>query len=526
MMAANSPSPSALPAALPAALTAPAALRVLHVCSEVFPLLKTGGLADVTAALPPALATLGVDCRLLLPGFPAMWPGLTDLTAVVEFAPQFGQQLSQQISQQLGQQPGQTARLWRGRLASGIVCYLIDQAELYQRPGNPYQDERGQAYADNYRRFALLAKVAARLADAENAADPAWCAQILHCHDWHAALAPAYLKAQHMASGQRVAASVMTIHNLAYQGLFPRQVFGELGLPPQFNDMNGVEFYQQVSFLKAGLFFADKITTVSPTYASEIVQPEQGCGFDGLLRGRRIDLHGILNGVDPAIWHPGVDNALAQTYTRQALGGKAVCKAALQSATGLAQQADRPLFGVVSRLTEQKGLHLLLHGAPALLQQGGQLVLLGNGEPQLEAAFTELARQHPQQVALKLGFDESFAHQIMAASDVVCVPSRFEPCGLTQLYGLQYGSLPLVHRVGGLADTVTDSSLENLDDDSANGFVFAPFTQAAFDGAVRRAFALYRRPAAWGAVQQHAMAQDVSWQHAAKQYLALYQTLV
>ena len=512
-----------------------AAPAVLHVCSEVFPLLKTGGLADVTAALPPALQELGCDARLLLPGFPGVWNGLKQLQPVAEFAPRFGKDGS---------------RLWRGLMDNGIVCYLIDSPQHYQRAGNPYADERGQPYADNHVRFALLAVMALHLA---NGADPAWRPAVLHCHDWHAGLAPAYLRAHETGASilagnaggtgigaggvnKKLAGSVMTIHNLAYQGLFPRPLFAELGLPAQFNDMHGVEFYQQISYLKAGLVYADKITTVSPTYAREILGSEQGCGLDGLLRHRQNDLSGILNGVDPQIWHPRQDSLIAASYDAADLAGKARCKAALQQMCGLARgetvsaaesagksaPASGPLFGVVSRLTEQKGLHLLLAGLPEIIRQGGQVVVLGSGEPELEQAFAAAAATQPQSVAVRLGFDEAFAHQIMAGCDVIGVPSRFEPCGLTQLYGLQYGSLPLVHRVGGLADTVQDVALENLDDGSATGFVFSQFSQTAFDAAVRRAFALFKRPGEWRAVQAQAMRQDVGWQASAKAYLALY----
>lgn len=579
-----------VPATAPVMTTGPASAlpTVLHVCSEVYPLLKTGGLADVTAALPPALRELGCDARLLLPGFPTVWQGLQQLQRVAEFAPCFGTD---------------AVRLWRGQLENGIVCYLIDSPQHYQRPGNPYANDKHQPYADNHLRFALLGAMAVYLA---NGADPHWRPQVLHCHDWHAGLAPAYLRAHEMGAGiaaqmgathaqgnrtshekndgtsslrsteanngasqrRKLAGSVMTIHNLAYQGLFERHLFGQLGLPPQFNDMHGMEFYQQISYLKAGLFYADKISTVSPGYAREILGSEQGCGFDGLLRQRQHDLSGILNGVDPAVWHPQRDRLIAAPFEADNLAGKLHCRQALQQQCGLAQHAapvaaqaihasengvtpktpanagaqspagvagqkavataapgSGPLFGVVSRLTEQKGLHLLLAGLPQIIAQGGQVVVLGTGEPGLEQAFVAAAAAHPQSVAVRIGFDEAFAHQIIAGCDVVMVPSRFEPCGLTQLYGLQYGSLPLVHRVGGLADTVADSSLENLDDASATGFVFTEFSQTAFDAAVRRAFALFKRPALWHAVQQQAMQQDVGWQRAANAYLALYRSV-
>jgi starch synthase len=290
--------------------------------------------------------------------------------------------------------------------------------------------------------------------------------------------------------------------------------------------VNGVEFHGQVSFMKAGLYFADHITTVSPTYAREIQTPEQGCGLDGLLRSRAGEISGILNGVDEAVWNPAADAAIDSPFDAKKPAGKARCKAALQQSLGLSVQPDAPLFGVVSRLTEQKGLHLVLKVLDELLAQGGQLVVLGTGEAELEAAFLARAAANPQAVSVRIGYDEAYAHRIFAGTDVTLVPSRFEPCGLTQMYGLKYGSLPLVHGVGGLADTVVDCALEHLADGTANGFVFNAFNEHALARAVARAMALYRRPTEWRAVRQRAMQQDLGWDKAATQYLALYQHLV
>ncbi len=484
-------------------------LRVLHVCAEVFPLLKTGGLADVTGALPAALQQLDCQARIVVPGFPAFAHGLARQHLITELPPMFG---AERVRLVLGVLPG-----------NGIPVYMIDAPGLFDRPGNPYADASGQAYDDNDRRFALLCWVAVRLA---SGADPSWRPQVLHGHDWHAGLMPAYVRQAEWATGHKPAQTMFTVHNLAYQGVFPAHHFDGLGLPSNFFDMHGMEFHGQVSLLKAGLFYADKITTVSPSYAQEIQQPEQGCGLDGLLRSRSHDLHGILNGVDPAVWNSATDTALAVTYDSSNLQAKRTCKAALQRETGLRVQDEAPLFGIVTRLAEQKGLHLILAGLPALLERGGQLVLLGSGEPTLEGVFREVAAQYPESVAVQIGYDEAYAHRIMAGADVILVPSRYEPCGLTQLYGLRYGTLPLVRRVGGLADSVVDTSLENLGDDRATGFVFDAFDPDAYVRALRRAFALYARPQDWKQVQRCAMAQDFGWERSANQYLTLYRSLL
>ena len=316
------------------------------------------------------------------------------------------------------------------------------------------------------------------------------------------------------------------MHNLAYQGLFAAPLFAELGLPAEAYTQHGVEFHHQLSFMKAGLHYADRVTTVSPTYAREIRGHELGCGLDGVLRSRGTALSGILNGVDAAVWNPAGDGAIAQPYSPERMAGKAQCKAALQRECGLAVQDGAPLFTVVSRLTEQKGLHLVAEALSAIVERGGQLVVLGSGEAALEAAFARAAQAHPRQVALRQGYDEALAHRLFAASDVTLVPSRFEPCGLTQLYALKYGSLPLVRRTGGLADTVVDCTLEDLADGHATGLVFERFDVADLTRALRRAFALWLRPREWRAVRRQAMAQHFGWDTAAASYLALYHELV
>jgi starch synthase len=318
-------------------------------------------------------------------------------------------------------------------------------------------------------------------------------------------------------------ASVYTVHNLAYQGLFAAELFAELGLPSSAFSVDGLEYHGQVSFMKAGLSYADRITTVSPTYAREIQTPEQGCGLDGLLRARAGVLSGILNAVDESVWNPANDPLIAFAYDARKPAGKARCKAALQQELGLAVQRDTPLFGIVSRLTEQKGLHLVLAALDSMLARGAQVVLLGSGETALESALRDCAAAHPEAVSVRIGYDEKHAHRIFSASDVTLVPSRFEPCGLTQMYGLKYGSLPLVHRVGGLADTVVDCTLEDLAEGLANGFVFTDFNTAAFERAVARVFALYARRPEWNRVRARALRQALGWESAARHYVALYQ---
>jgi len=481
---------------------------VLHVAAEMFPLLKTGGLADVAGALPPAQSQLGADVRVVLPGFPAVLAGLTDIQPVASLGAAFG---------------AGDVRLERGVLQPhGVVVYVVRADQFYDRPGNPYLDAAHRPYADNDRRFALLGWTAARIA---TGADPAWRPRIVHAHDWHAGLAPAYLRAFERTGAPRVAA-VMTVHNLAYQGVFPAGQFGTLQLPPDFFAVDGVEFYGQVSFLKAGLFYADRITTVSPTYAREIQTQAQGAGLHGLLQTRTHDISGILNGVDYTVWGPAIDNAIASRYTAAKPAAKSKCKTALQDRMGLTRNDDALLFGVVSRLTEQKGLDLLLAAVPDIVHRGGQLVVLGTGDPALETGLKNAAAAHPGAVAVELGFDETLSHSIIAGSDVVMVPSRFEPCGLTQLYALAYGALPLVHRVGGLADTVVDCSLEDLADDAATGFVFDRFDRAGIVAAVRRAFALKARRTEWKTVVKRAMSQNFGWEAAAQRYADVYQQLL
>ncbi|MES2101663.1 MAG: glycogen synthase GlgA [Pseudomonadota bacterium] len=481
-------------------------MKVLHVGAEIFPLVKTGGLADVLGALPQALIGQGADVRLLLPGLPAIADAVLHQRDVCQIGSCFG---AARVTLRLGQMP-----------YSHVPVYVIDAPLLYRRPGSPYQASDGSEWPDNVQRFALLGWVGAQLA--AGALDPGWQPDVLHAHDWHAAMACAYVAAHPPAT----AATVFTVHNLAYQGLFPSGDFSLLGLSSRFMASTGLEYHQQLSFMKAGLKFADRVTTVSPTYAREIATHEFGFGLDGVIRSRGGDVSGVLNGVDGAVWDPSTDAGLAVPYSATALGGKVRCKAALQAELGLTVRADAPLFGVVSRLTSQKGLDLVLGALPALLKRGGQLALQGAGDPALEAAFVAAATAHLGEVAVRIGYDEAFAHRLIAGSDAILVPSRFEPCGLTQLYGLRYGTVPVVRRVGGLADTVIDTGDDALASEHATGFVFDAATPAALDGAIQRAIAAHAQPARWQRLMRRGMAQDFSWRGAARQYLALYAELV
>jgi starch synthase len=482
-------------------------MRVLHVTAELYPWVKSGGLGDVAAALPPALAALGVDTRLLLPGFSGFLDAFGDITDVARLLTPYAPE---------------RIRVARTRLpGTDRYAYLVDHPPFYDRPGNPYAAPDGSDWPDNHLRFGLFSWVAAALA---RGADRDWQPQILHCHDWHGALAPAYLAASPPRRERVITA--LTIHNLAYRGVFDAAVFPELALPPAFFSVDGVEFYGGVSFLKAGLFFADYLTTVSPTYAREIQTPDFGWGLDGLLRSRAAALTGILNGVDPQIWDPRHDRNLPRAYDiEDAETGKRAAKEALCRRLGLAERSNAPLYGVVSRLTPQKGLDLLLASLPDLVAGGGQLALLGSGDADLEQGFAEAARANVGRVAAEFGYDEELAHLIIGGADIVLVPSRFEPCGLTQLYALRYGALPLVRRVGGLADTVVDASAVTLADGSATGFAFDGLTPEALLEAIARAAGLMDQPPIWRQMIKRAMTRNFSWDAAARRYLSLYQSM-
>ncbi len=479
-------------------------LRILFATSECAPLVKTGGLGDVSAALPAALASFGIDVRILLPGYRQVLAQLPDRIEVARFAAS-------------ADFPG--SRLLRGETPSGVPLYLLDCPELYDRAGGPYQNQAGSDWSDNALRFGLLSRVAALLGNAATPLD--WQPDVVHCNDWQTGLAPAYLR---YLAGAR-AATLQTVHNLAYQGIFEPRMVTALGLPANCFTPDGVEYYGKLSFLKSGLQFADAITTVSPTYAEEIQSEALGFGLQGLLASRRDCLVGIVNGIDSGLWNPATDPLIACRYTAATLADKVINKRALRQRLGLARSPCVPLFAVVSRLTAQKGLDWLLEVAPRLLALPGQLVVLGSGEPQFERGFRALAHDHPEQVSATIGFDEALAHLIEAGADAFLMPSRFEPCGMNQMYSQRYGTPPIARATGGLADTVVDCSQATLADGSASGFFFREPSAAALLGAIERAARTWRDSASWRALQRNGMARDFGWERGARRYAAIYAQL-
>ncbi len=475
-------------------------MQVLSVASECQPLVKTGGLADVVGALPAALAEEGVAMRPLIPGYPSVLAALQSAEPVLSFVELFDG----------------PARLLDAS-GGGLSLFVLDAPHLYSRPGNPYTDPTGRDWPDNPERFAALAMVAARLGQGALAG---YTPDIVHGHDWQAGLAPAYL---HFAGGPRPG-TVMTIHNLAFQGQVPASLLDRLGLPPQAYAVEGVEYYQSIGFLKAGLWAADRITTVSPTYAREICTETGGMGIAGLLAARAGDVHGILNGIDTAAWDPGTDAMIASPFTANQLELRATNKDALQARFGLAPDGSM-LLGLVSRLTWQKGVDLLLQTLPDLLAAGLQLVVLGDGDLELRDRLEYAARLAPGRVGVQIGYDEALAHSIQAGSDALLVPSRFEPCGLTQLCALRYGAIPVVSRVGGLADSIIDANAAALSAGVATGVQFAPVTAEMLGGAIRRALELWRDRDTWVKLQNNAMAAEVGWGPSARRYAALYRSL-
>lgn len=473
-------------------------VRALSVASEVYPLIKTGGLADVAGALPAALLAEGIETRTLIPGYPAVLGALGRTEEVLA----------------LPTCHGGPARVLSGSVAD-LDLFVLDAPHLFARPGNPYVTPDGTDWPDNAFRFAALGRVAAAIGQG---AIPSFVPEVVHAHDWQAGLTHAFL---HYSERPRPG-TIMTVHNLAYQGKFPQQLLGEIGLPAHAFTMDGVEYYGGIGFLKAGLRFADRITTVSPTYAREIQEPDAGMGLDGLLRGRADVLSGILNGIDIAVWNPATDARIAQPFTAARLADRAVNKAALQSRFGLPLRPDACLLGVVSRLSWQKGLDLLADNLPLILSEGMQLVLLGSGEHDLQELYREAANAQPEQIGVIIGYDEDLAHLIQAGSDALVVPSRFEPCGLTQLCALRYGAVPIVAQVGGLADTVTDANDATLAEHIATGVQFAPVTPDQLADAIRRTHILFHDKPVWRQLQTTGMSADVSWRTPARHYAELY----
>jgi starch synthase len=467
-------------------------LKVLFAVSECAPFVKTGGLADVAGALPKALGAHGVAAKVLLPAYPPLRAIARDGETLAETAD--GRLIAAQ--------------------AEELDLVLLDAPQHFDRPGGPYLGPDGRDWPDNAQRFAALGRAAARLA-IDGAAG--WRPDVLHLHDWQAALAAAYARLWGGAPP-----IVLTIHNIAFQGVFDASLAPALDLPARGFTPAGYEYYGRIGFLKAGLAYADRITTVSPTYARELTSPAFGMGLEGMIAARRETLSGILNGVDADVWNPEADPLIAQTFSSRSIARRAVNRTALADRFGLTPTADAPLFGVVSRLTRQKGLDLLLAALDRLQGRGATLAILGAGDPDLETAFTAAAAAYPGRVGAIIGYDEGLAHLIQAGCDVLLAPSRFEPCGLTQLYALRYGALPLVGRTGGLADTVIDANEAAVAAGVATGFQFSPITETALADALDRACDAWADQTLWRRMQRNAMACDVSWTASAGRYAALY----
>jgi starch synthase len=479
------------------------ALRILVAASEAHPLIKTGGLADVAASLPAALRALGHDARLIIPAYPRAARVLREPKPLCEV-----------------RVPGSRATV---RLLEGghpdhdLPVYLVEAPEHFSREGNPYTDLSGRDWGDNAERFLLFCRVLALVCQGLPALG--WRPQVFHGNDWQTALTPALLR-----DTPERPATVFTIHNLAYQGLFDRATFDRIGLPPALWSVAGLEFHQRMSFIKGGIVFSDRVNTVSPTYAAEVRTPKFGCGLDGLLRQIGSRFSGILNGVDYGDWDPASDPVILQPYDQETFGLKAENKLELQKELGITRNEGAFLMGHVGRLVEQKGVDLILEILPGLLEDPSvQCIIQAAGERHLEQALKALAERYPGRIGVNLDYDEPRAHRIEAGCDAFLMPSRFEPCGLNQLYSLRYGTPPIVHGTGGLADTVTHASPENLAAGTATGFLFGEPTAESLWRAVQEALALYRGdPAAWRRLATTGMAQDFSWKMSALQYLQLY----
>lgn len=477
-------------------------MRVLFVTSEAYPLAKTGGLADVSHALPIALARRGVDVRVMLPAYP-------DAVAQIK-SPRIAAKLEAMLG--IGD-----ATLISGHLPDTTVpVLLVDAPSLFRREGGLYRRSDGQDWPDNALRFAFFSHVAAKLAMGRGGLG--WKPDVVHANDWHTGLLPLLLALE----GTPRPATIFTAHNMSFQGNFPADVLPVIGLPGDCFGADSIEFYGQTSFLKAGLRYGDRITTVSPTYAKEILTPEGGCGLDGLLRQRAAHFTGILNGIDDILWNPATDTHLLQTFRANEIAGKRACKAALQREFGLPVDPAIALVGFVSRLAHQKMADTIVATLPWLASQNAQFVLLGEGDRALEIELEQAQARYDKFVSVHIGYDEALAHRLQAGSDILLAPARFEPCGLTQLYALRYGTLPVVRRTGGLADTVVDATATAIADRSATGFVFEDANPAGLIAALGRALALYREPLTWRRLQLQAMAQDFSWNASAAQYVSLY----
>ena len=473
-------------------------MKVLSAAAEIYPLVKTGGLADVVGALPAALTGQGVAMRCLVPGYRQVMSALGGITVLHRYADLFGG----------------PASLVAGK-AGGLDLIAIDAPHLYDRPGNPYLGPDGKDWPDNAQRFAALSRAAAEVA---RGIIPGYQPDILHLHDWQAALASVYVK---FLGGPK---TLLTVHNIAFQGQFPASIFASLQLPGAAFAIDGVEYYGSVSFLKGGLATANAISTVSPSYAQEICTPDYGMGLDGLLRVRHAVLSGIVNGIDTEVWNPADDRNIAATYTAKTLNRRRANKREVERRFGL-EEGDGILHAVVSRLTWQKGMDIFVESLDEVVATGARLALIGTGEAPLEAGLQAASQRHKGRIGAIIGYDEGLSHLLQAGADTILVPSRFEPCGLTQLYGLRYGCVPVVARTGGLADTVIDANDAALNAGVATGFQFSPVDGPALQHALSRAAGVHADAKAWGSMQRRGMETDVSWDRSAARYADLYRTL-
>ncbi|MFM2371232.1 MAG: hypothetical protein RIS85_954 [Pseudomonadota bacterium] len=479
-------------------------IRVLSVASEAVPLIKTGGLADVAGALPAAVAPHGVEMTTMLPGYPAVIKALSRPRAVHAWDSLLGEK----------------ARLLGGKI-DGHPLLVLDAPAYFQRDGGPYGDASGRDWADNWRRFAAFGRAAA---DVASGIVKGRSFDLVHAHDWQAAMTLAYMRFATTDGGRHVP-SVMTIHNMAFQGHYGADLFPALGLPPHAWSMDGVEYHGGIGLLKAGLEAASAITTVSPTYAREIRTAEFGMGLEGLIVSRGERVSGIVNGIDTAQWNPETDQALKARFSAKTIARRDANKRALENEFGL-EPGDGPVFIVVSRLTWQKGMDVLLETLDHLVGIGGRLALLGSGDAAMEAAFHAAATRHPGKIGVRIGYDEALSHRMQAGGDAILVPSRFEPCGLTQLYGLAYGCVPVVARTGGLADTVIDANLAALNMGVATGVQFTGVHYAALADAISRTVTLYWQRDVWRSIQRAGIKADFSWNRSGKAYADLYARLI
>lgn len=477
-------------------------MQVLFVTPEVHPLIKVGGLGDVSGALPAALRRLGVDVRLLVPGYPQVLEGLPEV---------------RETGWGLEILPGFDARLRQGELPEGEPIYILDCPKLYTRVGGPYSDMQGHDWQDNALRFGALCRMAGLLSRDNGIFKP----DLIHCNDWTTGMVPMFMERAWYAPK-----SLITIHNIAFHGLFARDIIPVLGLPGDGFNMSGYEFNGMVSFLKAGLVYCDSVVAVSPNYAEEVQTPAYGCGLHGLMHERRDSLSGILNGIDTTEWDPATDALIFAPYDADHLKVKQENKRALCERLGLSTDPHVPLLGLVSRLTYQKGIDLLLEVFPKALEQGAQIAILGLGESKVEHELQKFAGQYPGRVSLVLGYDESLSHQIEAGADIFLMPSRFEPCGLNQMYSMRYGTPPLVRRTGGLADTVVDTTPANLDAGTATGFVFKKEDPKELYQCLLRALLVFRDKPTWRQIQRAGMACDFSWDASARGYMKEYERIL